>query len=111
MKFRLLHVLHHSLLTGYEESPHGHQEEWRGDRDTVRPEPHRQPQEQHGLADGRHRAEPGRQSPGERFRKKILLTFKFKIFVFQLYMYTFSGLQDKKANHLTQFVGFLVTHL
>jgi hypothetical protein len=26
----------------------------------------------------------------------------------QLYMYTFSGLQDKKANHLTQFVGFLM---
>ena len=43
--------------------------------------------------------------------KKNLLTFKFKLFVFQLYMYTFSGLQDKKANHLTQFVGFLVTHL
>ena len=29
----------------------------------------------------------------------------------QLYMYTFSGLHDKKANHLTQFCGFLVTHL
>ena len=28
----------------------------------------------------------------------------------QLYMYTFSGLHDKKANHLTQFVGFLVKH-
>ena len=28
----------------------------------------------------------------------------------QLYMYTFSGLHDKKANHLTQFVGFLVSH-
>ena len=29
----------------------------------------------------------------------------------QLYLYTFSGLHDKKANHLTQFCGFLVTHL
>ena len=28
--------------------------------------------------------------------------------VLQLYMYTFSGLQDKKGNHLTQFMGFLV---
>ena len=27
----------------------------------------------------------------------------------QLYMYTFTGLHDKKANHLTQFVGFLVS--
>ena len=26
----------------------------------------------------------------------------------QVYMYTFTGLQDKPGNHLTQFMGFLI---
>ena len=38
--FRLLHVLHHSLHAGYEEGPDVHQEERRGDWDSLRPEPH-----------------------------------------------------------------------
>ena len=63
---RLLHVLHHCLLPGHEEGSHGHQEKWRGDRDPVRPEPHRQPQEQHGLPDSRHRAQPRGQDPGQK---------------------------------------------
>jgi hypothetical protein len=29
----------------------------------------------------------------------------------QIYMYTFTGLQDKPGNHLTQFTGFLVKAL
>ena len=38
--FRLLHVLHHSLHAGHEEGPDVHQEERRGDWDSLRPEPH-----------------------------------------------------------------------
>ena len=29
-------------------------------------------------------------------------------FFFQVYMYTYTGLQDKRSNHLTQFVGMLL---
>ena len=29
-------------------------------------------------------------------------------YIFQVYVYTFTGLHDKGANHLTQFLGFLL---
>ena len=54
-------------------------------------------------------------SPGDKIQVRNPFSgfkdFLLSISLLQLYMYTFSGLQDKKANHLTQFVGFLVTHL
>ena len=34
--------------------------------------------------------------------------FNYEIQIFQVYMYTYTGLQDKKSNHLTQFVGLLL---
>ena len=39
--------------------------------------------------------------------KQTLVLFK-TFYIFQVYVYTFTGLHDKGANHLTQFLGFLL---
>ena len=51
---------------------------------------------------------------GDRVQVDYLLpitSYLIYVFIFKVYLYTFTGLHDKPGNHLTQFLGLLLKPL
>ena len=116
---RLLSLLSHALQPGYEESPGGSEEEWgRGDyiaqKGKIKPL----------FRLGQSTTKTTTTTTGTAWQARVFFlswnkgiesrfvsfyTFSFLTFSFhQVYVYTFTGLHDKGANHLTQFLGFML---